>query len=385
MGRPAAFGRYARVLLILVLPFLGLAACAPRLQQIGPPVAAPSLTADAIVTADGVALPLRVWHPLDRDGDGRPVAVILALHGFNDYSRAFESPALAWSRRGIATYAYDQRGFGATPQRGLWPGDQALIDDLRAAADLVAARHPGVPLYILGESMGGAVAAVAAASADPPACAGIILAAPAVWGRATQGPLQSGLLWLAAHSLPWLKLTGEGLNILPSDNLAMLRALGRDPLVIKETRVDTIYGLVGLMDRAWAAAPALAGPALLLYGAREQVIPEGAALAWLRRLPADPGAAAGGAAGGAPGTAPRVALYPRGYHMLLRDLAAGIVLADIAGWIADRQAPLGSGADALAARVIDGGAEDFAALRADPPAAEADAAPETAGATVAGD
>ena len=49
-------------------------------------------------------------------------AVILALHGFNDYSNAFEGPGEVWAGHGIATYAYDQRGFGAAPERGLWPG-----------------------------------------------------------------------------------------------------------------------------------------------------------------------------------------------------------------------------------------------------------------------
>jgi alpha-beta hydrolase superfamily lysophospholipase len=368
-------GLAARLALVLV-PLL-LAACAPRLQEIGPETATPVLADDALVMADGAALPLQIWRPTDRAPDATPAAVILALHGFNDYSDAFEAPAQVWAGRGILTYAYDQRGFGQAPQPGLWPGDERLAADLRAAARLVAARHPGVKLYILGESMGAAVVIAAAVSPDPPDAAGLILVAPAVWGRETQGPLQSGLLWLAAHTVPWMKLTGEGLNIQPSDNIAMLRALGRDPLVIKATRIDAIYGLVGLMDRAWEAAPRLdAAPALLLYGAREEVIPEDAVLAWLRRLP--PGTQAGTAKGTLAGAGQRrVAIYPTGYHMLLRDLEAGIVLDDIAAWVADRQAPFASGADALAAALISGQAEDFAALRA-PDADQADAEPPPA-------
>lgn len=339
---------------------LALGACAPRLHPDSLDRATPAIAANSLVMEDGVALPLEVWHPLDRDSDGRPVAAVLALHGFNDYARAFEAPALAWSRAGIVTYAYDQRGFGRALYPGLWPGDERLIADLRFAARLVAARHPGLPLYILGESMGGAVVAAAVASADPPTADGIILVAPAVWGRESQGLLQSAALWLGAHTVPWLKLTAEGLDIQPSDNIAMLRALGRDPLVIKATRIDTIYGLVGLMDRGWAAAPRLAGPALLLYGAREEVIPEGAALAWLRRLPkAGPGREADGL---------RIALYPNGYHMLLRDLDAEIVWADVAHWIADRTRPLPSGAEAVAAAIVAGDAEDFAAARRPAPA-----------------
>ncbi len=318
----------------LVLLALMLAACAPRLQPPGTERVTPALADDRLVMADGAVLPLRSWLPA-----GEPRAVILALHGLNDYSNAFAEPAKAWAKAGIATYAYDQRGFGDTPHRGLWAGERLMVEDLRSAAALIAARHPGVPLYLLGESMGGAVVMMAAAD-DPPDVAGFILVAPAVWSRAQQGPLQSGMLWLAAHTMPWMTATGEGLNIRPTDNLPMLRKLSRDPLVIKETRVDTVYGLTNLMDLAYDAAPRLDRRALVLYGSREDVLPDRAVLATLRRLPTDPA------------ERPRVALYPRGYHMLLRDLQAGTVVGDVIAWIENPAAVLPSGGEALAEAAI---------------------------------
>jgi alpha-beta hydrolase superfamily lysophospholipase len=124
-------------------------------------------------------------------------------------------------------------------------------------------------LFLLGESMGGAVALVLATGEEPPPLAGLILAAPAVRGRATLGPIASATLWLAGHTVPWWRLTGEGLNIRPSDNPQALRELFEDPLVIKATRIDTIYGLVDLMDAATAVAPRLKLPTLVLYGANE--------------------------------------------------------------------------------------------------------------------
>jgi alpha-beta hydrolase superfamily lysophospholipase len=213
---------------------------------------------------------------------------------------------------------------------------------------LLRAKYPGTPLYLLGESMGGAVLMAAAASDAPPRADGLILAAPAIWGRELQGPVPSGLLWFFAHTTPWLRLSGAELNIQPSDNIEMLRALGKDPRIIKETRVDTIYGLVGLMDKSLAAAPRLKAPALVLYGSREEVIPGKAALTMLRRLPPPP-------------ERPRVALYPRGYHMLLRDLEAGVVREDVAAWIANSAGPLPSRADARAEAALADGAEDLSA------------------------
>jgi len=269
--------------------------------------------------------------------------VILALHGFNDYSNAFTGPAEAWAKDGIATYAYDQRGFGEAPLRGRWPGERQLTDDVATASRLLHARHPGVPLYLLGESMGGAVviaAVTGAAGTPPPEADGIILTAPAVWGRGTMNVFERAALWTGDALFPGMTLTGRGLKIKPSDNVEMLRGLSRDPLVIKETRVDTIKGLVDLMDTALAAAPKVTAPMLLLAGDRDEVVPPGATRTWIEHLPYQSRLTR------------RIALYAEGYHMLLRDLEAPLVLRDIAGWIADRGAPLPSGADRRASEQL---------------------------------
>ncbi len=341
--------RLARLGLVPVLCLALLAAaCAPRLAPPGPGAGAgagptaPRLTADTLIASDGLELPLRAWLPED---GAAPHAVILALHGFNFYSEIFEEPAAYWAARGIATYAYDQRGFGAAPHPGRWAGTPAMIADLTAAARLLRARHPGAPLYLLGDSMGGAVILAALGAAEPPPNDGAILVAPAVWARSTL-PLGHRLgLWIGAHTLPWLKVSGRGLKIQASDNIAMLRELGRDPLVIKETRIDAIHGLVDLMDAALAAAPRVQTPVLLLYGAKDEVIPGGPSLQLWRDLPV-------GAR-----DRQRRALYEDGWHMLLRDLEAEVVLDDIAHWIADPRTPLPSGAEAKALAQRDGGAE----------------------------
>jgi alpha-beta hydrolase superfamily lysophospholipase len=307
---------------------LGTARAAPGRQP------APHFTGDRFIAADGVALPLRKWLPED-DGGGKVDAVVLALHGFNDYGHAFAGPGAAWARDGIATYAYDQRGFGAAPERGRWPGRSALAADAAAAALALRRLYPGVPLYLLGESMGGAVATVAMTgeSGTPiPDVDGVILVAPAVWGRATMGPLPRMALWLGVRLMPGLTLTGRGLRIKASDNIAMLRALSRDPWIIKETRIDTIFGLVELMDAALAAAPKLRAPLLVMSGKEDEIIPRAATRRFVQALPTEPGGCS-------------LAFYRHGYHMLLRDLDGPVVAADAAGWMRDRRAALPSGAD----------------------------------------
>jgi acylglycerol lipase len=295
----------------------------------------PHFTDTEFVTADGQVLPLRKWLP-----KGEVRAVILALHGFNDYSNAFADPGEAWAKLGIATYAYDQRGFGAAPERGFWPGRAALAADAATAAQILRRLYPRLPIYLLGESMGAAVAVVAMTgeSGTPvPDVDGVILAAPAVWGRATMDLVPRLALWAGVRLVPGLTLTGRGLKIQASDNIPMLRALARDPLVIKATRVDTIYGLVDLMDAALASASHLDAPLLIMYGANDEVIPKTPVRRFVGSLQ--------------PECRRRTSLawYRDGYHMLLRDLEGPVVIADVANWVLAPTVPLPSGADRGAA------------------------------------
>lgn len=298
------------------------AACAPRVQEFGPEFGEPRLGSTHLTTVDGRRLPVTVW-PVNSEPD----AVIVALHGFNDYRNTFDLPGAWWAERGITTYAFDQRGFGDTADRGIWGGALAMTADAAAIVDLVRARHPGKPVYLLGNSMGAAVTIAALAADDPPDVDGAILVSPAVWGGPGLNPVARASLWLAAHTMPWNVGTGQGLRRWPSDNIEMLRALGRDPLVIKQTRVDTVYGLTNLMGRAQRSARDIGVPLFVLYGGRDEIVPNAPVEMMIDSLRAPH----------------RVAFYPDGYHMLLRSLDRETVWRDIRAWIADPAAPLPSG------------------------------------------
>ncbi len=305
---------------MITLALLLLSACLPLENRPGKRILEPKLEQGDFIAVDGAKLPLRSWLP-----DKNPLkAVIVGLHGFNDYSNCFTTPGQYLSSHGIGCYAYDQRGFGGAPGRGLWAGMEAYTRDLVDFVREIRKRHPGVPLYVLGESMGGAVTMVAATGSNPPDIDGAILVAPAVWGRATMPWYQRWLLAVTSHTLPWLKLSGKGLNLKPSDNIEMRRALSRDPLVIKATRIDTMYGLTDLMDEALARAEKLRLPVLVQYGKHDQIIPKEPTFLMLEKMP----------------KSSRKAFYEHGYHMLLRDLQGEKPLADIVAWISDRNHPL---------------------------------------------
>jgi alpha-beta hydrolase superfamily lysophospholipase len=321
----------------LLLPLLiVLSGCMPAIHAPQAKIQAAKLTDSAFITEDGANLPLRRWLP-----KSETQAVLIALHGFNDYSRFFTKPAEYLSQHGIACYAYDQRGFGLAPKRGLWAGHQSYIDDLQVITRLLKQRYPKRPVYLLGESMGGAVIITAMAETTMPAVDGIILSAPALWARETMPWYQTSLLWLAAHSVPWMTLTGqEVVKVIPSDNIEMLKALGRDPWVIKATRVEAIYGLTDLMDAAFDSASHLHAHTLMLYGEKDDIIPKEPTYAFLQQFLADHK------------SNKTIAIYPQGHHLLLRDLHADNTWQDIAAWINQQPEQLPSGADKHAQGIL---------------------------------
>lgn len=309
--------------LLITATLLFLGAC------ILPTVATPI---DGIPTFEGLTFtdragmdhPVRRWSPA-----GEPSTVLIAVHGFNDYANFFDHAGNRLSHEGVLTYATDHRGFGHMPDHGRWPGVDVLLRDLKDFASLIRARHPDAEIIMLGESMGGGLTILANSGDAPTPVDRVILSAPAVWSRATMPFYQRWALWLAERLIPSVQFTGKGLKIQASDNIPMLRAWGADPLIIKNTRVETMSGISDVMDAALQGASDFRAKALILYGAKDQVIPKPPIRAMLGRLP-EP-------------NNQRLAYYPDGWHMLMRDLQNDVVIDDIAAWIKDGKSPLPSG------------------------------------------
>jgi acylglycerol lipase len=315
---------------LAVLLLLLAAACAPVTQRPltpTPDFAGPRLTDDAFISFDGARLGLSHW---DVPG-GQPWAVIVGVHGMDDYAGAFHLAAPVWVSQGIATWAYDQRGFGRSPERGVWAGDKLMTEDLRTFTALVRARYPHAVIAVVGESLGGAVAIEAFASDRPPDADRLVLLAPAVWGWSSQPLAYRIALAIAAHVAPAKVVTPPGFvtdRISASDNEAELIAMGRDPLLIWGARPDALYGLVDTMQHASDEIGDIRAPTLYLLGAHDEIIPRAPALAAARRLP----------------LGARTAEYAAGWHLLIRDNERQNVIGDIAAFIRDPAAPLPSGA-----------------------------------------
>lgn len=310
---------------LLGLLLIALAGCAVPFRVPRATVDHPIVTDGYFVLKSGARLPYRDWLPA-----GPPRAVVLALHGFNDSRDAWALIAPEFTKAGIAIYAPDQRGFGAAPDRGRWPGTARLVGDARQMIVLLHRRYPGVRLTLMGESMGGAVALLLGARGDR-LINSYVLISPAVWGGKTLAwPLRASLI-AGDTFVPWMRLTGKQAHILASDNIPALIAFSEDPLTIHATRIATIAGLVRMMGRAQHACAAFApAHALILYGGHDQLIPKEAMARCWRRLPEDSGVI--------------TAYYPADYHLMLLDHQRRVPARDIIGFILHPRRPLHSDA-----------------------------------------
>lgn len=292
------------VLLVLLL----VSGCSPLVQKHNSASQDPELRSDVYITVDGSRLPVKTWKP-----EHGANAVIIALHGFNDYSNGMAMAAEHFKERGIVTIAYDQRGFGNTANRGIWPGTGLLSSDLIEFIKLVKIAYPDLPVSVMGVSMGASVVLSAIVKDSSAHIESVILVAPAVWGGESFNNFYRSMLWLGVHLFPWNYVTARSF-VTFSDNTQMIKQFRADPLVISKTRLDAVYGMRNLMDHTHDIAAQVKMPLHIYYGLKDEVIPMAALCEFLSRLE----------------TPYKLNLYPGGYHFLLRDLGAGEVRGDIA-------------------------------------------------------
>ncbi|MEZ6028422.1 MAG: alpha/beta fold hydrolase [Hyphomonadaceae bacterium] len=340
------------------------AACAP-LQQ-GPLTLdmppAPDFAGGWFTSFDGARLGLDTYEPVSRTNAGsgpcdsgagvdlstgadacmaaaevyksEPDVVIIAVHGMNDYAGAFKAAGAWWAAHGAEVYAYDQRGFGRSPGWMIWPEPDVMRKDLATAVDVARRKYPDAKIAVLGESMGGAMAITAFAGADPPKADVLILSAPGLRGWGTLPWLYGASLWVSSHVRPdWIVVPPKGVRVTATDNNAKLREMWFNPLVQKSNRIDSVYGVVSIMEEAdqkIADLPASV-PTLMLYGANDEVIlPDGVKRA-AEKMPAHV----------------KTAYYAKGYHLLLNDLQAETVWRDVLAFVRHPSNRLPSGAPPL--------------------------------------
>jgi len=345
--------------------FLLLCACAPLQQKALAPAAdpVPGFSETWFTSFDGARLGLDTYRalapgqgagPCD-DGGGlnletvpaasacvaaaeiyaaEPDVVIIAVHGMNDYAGAFIDAGEWWSANGATVYAYDQRGFGRSPGWMIWPSHAVMRIDLETAVKVARARHPRAKVAVVGESMGAAVSVTTFANSNVSQPDALILSGPGFRGWGALPLLYSASLWVASHVRPdWIVVPPDGVRIVATDNNRKLREMWFDPLVQKSNRIDSVFGVVSIMEEADQMISRLPAsvPTLMLYGAKDEMIPVKAVQRTTAKMPRHV----------------QTAYYVNGYHLLLNDLQAHKVWGDILAFARDPKSPLPSGAPRL--------------------------------------
>ncbi|MBB6096825.1 alpha-beta hydrolase superfamily lysophospholipase [Deinobacterium chartae] len=264
-----------------------------------------------------IALPLAAYRCVPE----HPKAAVLLLHGIGEHSGRHED----WMRRlcaaGYAAYIYDHRGHGhSSGTQGFVERLEDLVDDSLEMRAAVFREHPGLPLFLTGNSMGGLIAARSVVR-DPRGLSGVILLGPALLMGENLSPLAKRAAHLIARVLPRLPLVTLETAAL-SRRSEVVQAYRQDPLVYHgRVRAGTAAQLVLAAESLWAHTEKWTLPTLILHGTDDRItFPDGSRRFYAQIASADK-------------TFEEV---PGGYHELFNDLEGERSMQRALTWLDER-------------------------------------------------
>lgn len=268
-----------------------------------------------LTAADGVRLFAQAWAP------PAPRGAIVLVHGLAEHGGRYAWLAGRAAQQGFALTAVDLRGHGRSPGERMWVErfDDYLLD-VDALWAQAGTRFAGLPRFLMGHSMGGAIV-LAWAAQRRPAAAGVVLSSAALKIGGDVSRLLIALAPLLSRWAPRLRGTRIDPALISRDAAAVAAYVG-DPLVsLAAPPARTGAELLAVMARSAVAAAGLSLPAYLFHGSEDRLTdPEGS-----REVHA--------AWGGADTT---LRLWPGSRHETLNDLDREAVAAELLAWLTAR-------------------------------------------------
>jgi acylglycerol lipase len=260
----------------------------------------------------GVEIHWQSWLP-----EGSARASVVIAHGVSEHADRYSHVAARLVRSGCAVYALDHRGHGRSG------GKRAVVDRLeRAVADvgtligIARTEHPGVKLFLLGHSMGGAIALQFALDHEDE-IDGLVLTSPAA---ATEA---ASRVELVAGRV--LSAVAPGVGVLPVDSSTIsrdpevVRVYDEDPMVFhKKLPARTVGELVAAIEEFPERTPGLRLPLLVMIGTADELVPP------------DAGRMVHERAGSAD---KRLIEYEGLYHEILNEPEQDKVMDDLVQWL----------------------------------------------------
>ncbi len=257
----------------------------------------------------------QAWLP-----DGAARAVIVISHGLGEHGGRYVPLASQLVEKGFAVHALDHRGHGRSggPRANIERFDY-VVSDLGSFLGRAQRLHPGLPVILLGHSMGGAIALGCGLKYEN-ALRALVLSAPAL---------------AVAEAPPLLKrLTVRALSALRPDTGVMTispRAISRDPSVVRAYESDplvfhgaiparTIAELLDAMDTLQQSAHELRLPVLIQHGSADEIVPLPAAQHIYQHLGLE--------------RRRSIRIYNGLYHEIYNEPEKDRVIGDLVSWLA---------------------------------------------------
>lgn len=267
----------------------------------------------------GLSLRERWWLP-----EGETRSAVVLVHGLKDHSARYDHTGGWLAGRGYAVHAPDLRGHGESEgERFFVETFDEYVEDLHAFLGRVRERENGRPLFLMGHSMGGAVASLLVLDRAPD-LAGLVLTAPALQPNENVSPILIRLAGVISRFFPRAPVTKvdvKSLSHLP----AVVEAARKDPLSNERPApARTGNEILRAMRRIQERAAEISLPLLVLHGTEDHLTNPGGSETLFKRA----------------GSVDKdLKLYEGLYHELLNEPEREQVLGDIVRWMDERSSP----------------------------------------------
>jgi alpha-beta hydrolase superfamily lysophospholipase len=229
-------------------------------------------TREHTLTGTRGTLAVREWpHPAPR-------YLALVVHGYGEHAGRYAELAAVLGGHGAAVYAPDHIGHGRSDgERVVVEDFEDVVTDVHAVAGLARAAHPGLPLVVVGHSMGGLIAARHAQRYGAGLSA-LVLSGPVIGDWELPGRL------LALPEIPDTPISPAALSRDP----AVGAAYAADPLVwhgpMKRPTLRAFVRTLESVEKGGDVGPL---PLLWLHGDDDRLVPLPGSRTGVERLAAD--------------------------------------------------------------------------------------------------
>lgn len=265
---------------------------------------------------DGTRLFRRAWLPREAR------RVVVLVHGLAEHAGRYEHVGAWLSTRDCAVHAFDHRGHGRSDgPRGHVGAFSELLDDVEAFLESVRREHPGLPVSLIGHSMGGLVATALLCERKPDV-AGVVTSGIPLEIPDHVSPFRHRAARMLRRLTPRLRMAaGLDADALSRDP-EVVREYVEDPLVFGRVTVSLATELLAAVTRTAGGAFQVQVPMLLLHGESDRLCPARGSRTFHAQLR---------------GPGHRLRIYPQLRHEIFNEPEQEQVLEDLFEWLLDRE------------------------------------------------